>query len=240
MCIGSVFAFFTKIKSFIEKLQNRQVAAYEAISNETTCMVDSYFTARDYKKQDYFAERYEKRAAQEADISFQFNYAYIVLDSITQNLEPLFTLFVIFAGGCMMNAGWAGISAGGILAVSQLMADMMGPVSRCGATFAKIRATRESRQNVDKCETAGMEGKEEWTTDTVLEPFEKIVFDKISFSYEEKQILEEADFPYEKLGYYQDAVKLLEGAKNYAEDRKETFPPDLLSGKDVAIQSSAT
>lgn len=199
LCVLALYLLFSrKLNHLIEKLQNRQVAAYEAISNETTCMVDSYFTARDYKKQDYFAERYEKRAAQEADISFQFNYAYIVLDSITQNLEPLFTLFVIFAGGCMMNAGWAGISAGGILAVSQLMADMMGPVSRFGATFAKIRATREIRQTVDKCETAGMEGKEEWTTDTVLEPFEKIVFDKISFSYEEKQILEKADFSFEK------------------------------------------
>ena len=36
-------------------------------------------------------------------------------------------------------------------------------------------------------------------------------------------ILEEADFPYEKLGYYQDAVKLLEGAKNYAEDRNDYY-----------------
>lgn len=36
-------------------------------------------------------------------------------------------------------------------------------------------------------------------------------------------ILKEADFPYEKLGYYQDALKLLEGAKNYAEDRKDYY-----------------
>lgn len=36
-------------------------------------------------------------------------------------------------------------------------------------------------------------------------------------------ILEEADFPYENLGYYEEAVKLLEGAKNYKKDQENYY-----------------
>lgn len=36
-------------------------------------------------------------------------------------------------------------------------------------------------------------------------------------------ILEDADFPYEKLGYYQEAMALLKGAKEYKEDQENYF-----------------
>lgn len=175
----------------LERLQQLEAEANERESNEVMTMVKGYYTAKDYGQEEYFLNRYGQKTEEYAKASFRYSYFYNILTMIYTGLEPLLTLFVILAGAVMLEHEMAGVTVGGILSVTQLAANMIGPVGRIGSACTKIFGTRKLRREMKKYIASGEQGKNDWMEEEQpLEPLRGLRLCDVSFSYGEKMVFD--------------------------------------------------
>lgn len=205
--IGVFFALYLALTKGI----NKKIEVYQSESarlkakeeDALVTMVKGFSTARDYGKEQYFLSRYESCVNASARASCKCNFYYNVLTLIGANLETVTTLLIILAGGIMLEDGSFGVTAGGILGITQLAAGVIGPVGSLGPAVSQIKSTKTVRQDVKAFEKAGTEGKAEWTQkQEPLPQLEELSLCHVSFSYDDTPLLQDVSLKMKAGGKY--------------------------------------
>lgn len=182
----------------LKALQTARAGINGMENNELVTAVEGFFTAKDYGQEKYFLSRYATKVKVSADLSFRYDFTANMLSIISSNLEFLAVMLIIFAGGMMMKYQFSGITAGGVLGITQLLGSMMDPVGSIGPSIAHIKSTKEIRQELKAFAADGAFGKAaEWTAS--LEPLpklEKLSLRQVSFSYDGQPILKRISFDF--------------------------------------------
>ncbi len=186
------------IRKRLEVLQTSVVSAKAEENNELVTMVKGYFTAKDCGGERFFLNRYVAGVTQSAEKSFQCNYFYDLLSIVSSNLETLVTLLIIIFGGIMVQKGITGITIGGLLAIIQIMAAVIGPIGTIGTRITQIKSTAGTRRGLKEFIKDGMEEKKEWfAAGEALPELSTLSLQNVSFSYEGKTVLNQVSYKFQ-------------------------------------------
>lgn len=190
LVVFTVFLLSTnRMQKKLNKDQAEIIERSERENSALVTMIDGFHTARDCGQENFFVKRYQESAEQLAWTNFRYEFLYDILSSISVNLEPVMTLLVILLGGMMLQSGAHGLTVGGILGMTQLIASVLGPIGEFGPGLNQMRSAAPLRKAFRDYEEAGLAGRMVWEErGTALPELERITLRDISFAYEEEHI----------------------------------------------------
>lgn len=191
LSLGIYLYLVRGIQARLTKIQNESVAAQVEEKEQLVTMIQSYYTAKDYGKEDYFIEKYEKSAWNASQKSCQCNIGYNMLQIVNSNMETVFVLFTLLCGSWMIQKKIGVMTVGELFGMTQFLAAMIHPVGSMGTMISKMKSTKDVRKELDEYIYTGENGKKEWVESSggSLPKLEKIVLQNVSFSYSGKDVL---------------------------------------------------
>ena len=183
-----IFVLFMALsKGLQDKLndyQNKTMRASEEENRAMETMVSGFYTAKDFGEENYFLNKYRQSAEEFADADFRYVFLSDMISVIATHIEAVITLLILIVGGLMYYSRTAGVTLGGILGITQLLASILNPITTLGPTISQIKSSKVIRDVFSEYETAGIIGKETWTNKgRELPELDKISFRGVSFSY---------------------------------------------------------
>ncbi len=192
-----VYLLLTKtINRKLTVLQEASIMAGAAERSQLVTLVDGYGTARDYGREAYFLGRYGSCVEKSARASFQLNFCYDLLGLLGGQLAPVTTFLILVGGGIMLETG-TGLTAGSVLALTQLASSILGPLGSMGATLARIQSVGSLRTEFAAYRDTGVEGKLGWTDRQKLPALKSITLRNITFGYGEEAVLKDVSLAFQ-------------------------------------------
>lgn len=103
----------------------------------------------------------------------------------------------------MLESGNFGVTAGGILGITQLVSGIIGPVGSLGPSVSQIKSTKTVRQDFAAFEETGSEGKKVWTAkQEPLPGLQTLSLCHVSFSYGDDPVLTDVSMEMKAGGKY--------------------------------------